>query len=59
MYLKVKIFSVTLPPTSGSKGVTEINGEEHVLSFDPHFIYEEVTSLYYCKYLEAVVQRCS
>ena len=42
MYLKVKIFSVTLPPTSGSKGVTEINGEEHELSFDPHFIYEEV-----------------
>ena len=39
--------SGNLPPGSESKGVTEINGTEHELSFHPHFVYEGLTSLDY------------
>ena len=41
----LKHFSCTFPPASGSKGVTEINGKEHELSFHPLFIHEKFTSL--------------
>ena len=34
-----------MSPASGSKVVTEIKWKEHELSFHPHFIYEEFTSL--------------
>ena len=37
----------SLSPDIGSKGVTENKPREHELSFHPHFIYEEFTSLYH------------
>ena len=46
---KCKDFSTTLPQTNVSKGVTEINGKQHELSFTPHYTHEEFISLQnYC-----------
>ena len=47
-FSKPKDYLECLPPTIGSKDVTESKRKEHELSFHLHFNYERFTSLLGC-----------